>query len=220
MQRSGQTAKTQSSAKAPGRRALPPRRAGREGARSRAGSQQAGGSGSRERSGSGAVPTAPSRRGVPGLGPSAAPQRPALCNAPPRPCGELRSLSRGRACEQHHPHGTGSSSRPQPAGSRDGREGAGSEQPGRVGYGAPRPERANFGGGRARSRAGRASRRLWGEGGWEVVFPRRFSYLRHQRHQRLLHGARADLQPRVRAQPRRGRRRDAAAAARGRGHSG
>lgn len=45
-------------------------------------------------------------------------------------------------------------------------------------------------------------------------------YLRHQRHQRLLHRARADLQPRVRPQPRRGRRGDAAAAARGRGHGG
>lgn len=47
-----------------------------------------------------------------------------------------------------------------------------------------------------------------------------YFYLRHQRHQRLLHGARADLQPRVRAQPRRGRGGDAAAAARGRGHGG
>lgn len=120
MQRSGQTAKTQSSAEAPGRRALSPAPSweAKERAPTRAASRREGRLGQ---------PGALGRRGspsVPGLGPLAAPQRPALRNAPPRPCGELRSLSRGGTCEQHHPHGTGFGSRPRSAGPRDGREGA------------------------------------------------------------------------------------------------
>lgn len=222
MQRSGQTAKTQSSAEAPGRRALSPAPSweAKERAPTRAASRREGRLGQ---------PGALGRRGspsVPGLGPLAAPQRPALRNAPPRPCGELRSLSRGGTCEQHHPHGTGFGSRPRSAGPRDGREGARLREAAPAGAAGERGLRSAATTARKLRRrpssvpGGQSLPEAAGGGGWKIVLPRRFSYLRHQRYQRLLHGARADLQPRVRAQPRRGRRGDAAAAARGRGHSG
>lgn len=145
MQRSGQTAKTQSSTKAPGRGALQKGRNERAPTRR----QQAGGSGSRQRSATGQSRGSDRRRHR---------SAPRYATLPRDLAGNFGVfLGQGRASSITH-------TAPAPAAARHRRDpgtggrGRGSEKPPpaeRGGYGAPRPGRANFGGGRA-SRPGLA----------------------------------------------------------------